>query len=191
MIPRRAAICCSAALLLAACAAPPLTLYTLETTPSPMAALPLGKKPLVIAVARITIPDELDTENIVIRDGNTLRRSTQGRWGTRLSLGITGRLTQRLAERRPDALVTDRPLTETPAYRVLINISRLDITPAGEATCDADWLIVPQDSAKPARRDRAHLTATGRAATDQEVVTLISTVLDQLATRIDIAWPRG
>ena len=146
-----------------------------------------ASRPVVIAVARVTLPDELDTEDIVVRDGSTLRRSVRGRWASRLSLGITDRLTERLAERRPDALVTDRPLTDTPSFRVLVNIGRLDVTTAGVATLDADWMIVPRDAAARTVRDRGHFTATGPVATDQDVVKLLGAVLDQLAGAINIA----
>jgi uncharacterized lipoprotein YmbA len=170
-----------------ACGAPPLTVYTLGVPSGPSNAAPLGKKPVVIAVARVTVPDELDTEDIVLRDGSTLRRSQRGRWATRLSLGITDRLTERLAKRRPDALVTDRPLTDAPSYRILINIERLDVNAAGVATLDADWIIVPHDSDAPTRRDRGHFSATGPVATDQDVVTLVGVVLDRLAGAIDVS----
>ncbi|HEY1412954.1 MAG TPA: PqiC family protein, partial [Rhodopila sp.] len=148
-------------LLLAGCSAPPLTLYTLGTPPIASDAAPLGRHPVVIAVSRVTIPDELDTEDMLIRDGNTLRRSQRGRWASRLSLGITDRLTERLAARYPRALVTDRPLTETPSERILVNIGRLDVTTGGVATLDADWMVVPRDAAAPARRQRGHFSATG------------------------------
>jgi uncharacterized lipoprotein YmbA len=175
---------CAAALLLSSCGTPPLTLYTLGAPSIGSDATPLGKRPVVIAVSRVTIPDELDTEDIVVRDGSTLRRSTAGRWASRLSLGITDRITQRLAEQRPDALVTDRPLTDTPSYRVLVNIGRLDVTSGGVAVLDADWMIVPHDAGAPTRRDRGHFSATGAVGTDQDVVTLEGAVLDQLAAAI-------
>lgn len=176
----------AAAVLLCACGAPPLTLYTLGTPATATDSAPLARKPLVIAVARVSLPDELDTDAIVVRDGSTLRRSMRGRWASRLSLGITDRLTERLARQRPSALVTDRPLTETPSYRVLVNIQRLDVSAAGRVTLDADWAIIPRDSTAPTRRDRGHFTASGPVATDQDVVTLVETVLDQLAGAIDI-----
>lgn len=179
-------VSCLAAMLLASCGAPPLTLYTLVIPSAASGAAPLGKKPVVIAVARVTIPDELDTEGIVVRDGSTLRQSHLGRWASRLSLGITDRVTERLAERRRDALVTDKPLTDTPAYRVLINIGRLDISAAGVATLDADWLIVPQETSALTVRNRVHFTVSGPVTTDQDVVTLMGTALDRLATAIDI-----
>jgi len=185
-VTRISLLCCAAALLLGSCSTPPLKLYTLGAPAEASDAAPLGKKPVVIAFARVTVPDEIDTEDIVVRDGTTLRRSTLGRWASRLSLGITDRLTERLAARRPDALVTDRPLTDTPAYRVLINIGRLDVAASGVATLDADWAVVPRDSAVPTLRDRGHFTATGPVATDQDVVALLGAVLDQLAGAIDI-----
>jgi uncharacterized protein len=176
--------------LLASCGAPTLTLYTLGAPSAASDATPLGRKPLVIAVARVTVSDELDTEDIVVRDGSTLLRSHLGRWASRLSLGITDRLTERLAKRRPDAVVTDRPLTETPAYRVLVNIGRLDVTTAGIATLDADWLVVPHDPSVPTQRNRGHFSATGPVATDHDVVTLVGRVLDQLAEAIDLPGAR-
>ncbi len=209
----------AAALLLSACAAPPLTMYTMDAPMgnapagnaptgdvprmnaprinAPMRngsgvaayAVPLGKKPVVIAVARVTAPDEIDTQDIVVRDGSMLKRSHQGRWATRLSLGITDRLTQRLAERRPAALVTARPLIETPAYRVLINIQRLDITTAGFATLDADWLVLPRDPAAPAERDRGHFSVVGPVTTDRDVVAVVETLSDRLAAAIDLPAP--
>jgi uncharacterized lipoprotein YmbA len=191
MISRAAAAWCAVTLMLGACSAAPLTLYTLgaDTAGSPAIvsnSVPLGKKPAVIAIARVTIPDELDTEDIVVRDGSTLRRSRLGRWASRLSLGITDRVTQRLAQRRPDALVTARPLTETPTYRVLINIGRLEVSVAGVATLDADWLIVSRDAAAAPVRDRGHFSATGSVVTDQDVVNLMGVVLDQLSGAIDV-----
>ena len=188
---RIALLSAAAALLLVSCGAPPLTLYTLGTPPKAANAAPLGKRPVVIAVARVTIPDELDTEDIVVRDGSTLQRSHRGRWASRLSLGVTDRLTERLAERWPDALVTDRPLAETPSYRVLVNISRLDVSASGVATLDADWLIVPRDGNAPARRNRLRFSVAGPVATDQDVVTLVGLLLDQLAGALPRDLPKA
>jgi len=177
------------ALLFSGCAAPHLTLYTLASPSIAPDTVSLGRNPVVIAIARVSVPDELDTEDIIVRDGNILQRSHLGRWASRLSMGITDRLTERLGAQRPDALVTDRPLTETPAYRVLVNIGRLDVTSGGVATLDADWLIVPRDAAAPVVRDRGRFIVTGAVATDQDVVTLVGRSLDRLADAI--ALPRA
>ncbi len=181
----------------AGCAAPPLTLYTLRTPsaagtaqPDMPRGPPLGSKPMVIEIVRVTLPDELDAEDIMVRDGDVVRRSQRGRWTSRLSLGVTDRLAERLAARRPDALITDKPQTETPAYRIVINFGRLDVTAQGVATLQADWLITPRDPKRPTLRDRTRLSQTGPVATDQDVVTLYGNMLDQLAAAIDIAGLR-
>jgi uncharacterized lipoprotein YmbA len=152
-------------------------------------ARPLGAKPVVIEIPRVTVPDELDGQDIIYRDGDILHRSSQGRWASRLSLGITARLAERLAARRPDALVTDRAQTETPAYRLLVNIDRLDVMAAGTAMLNADWVIVPRDTAKPIRRDRTRLSATGSVSKDADVVAVIGGLVDRLAQAIDVGRP--
>jgi uncharacterized lipoprotein YmbA len=182
---RRLLLSGAAVLLLTCCAGPPLVLYTLNV-PAP-GAPPPGSPGLVIQVARVTVPDELDSQDIIYRNGDILHRSQLGRWASRLSLGITDRLTERLGARRPDALVTDQPQSDTAAYRLLINIGRLDVTAAGTAELDANWTIVPRDAKKPVLRDRVRLTASGPVATDQDVVALVSGLLDRLAAAIDIS----
>lgn len=205
---------CAAVLLLTSCAAPPLTLYTLNASqPAPPEVPPgaptggshaayhaashgaphatphgtsLGAKPVVIAVARMALPDEMDNEDIVFRDGNILRRSQKGRWASRLSVGMTGRLTDLLARRRPAAVVTDRPLTEAPTYRLMINVSRLDVSHTGAATLEADWLIVPANPAQPVRRGRTRFSVNGPVASDQDVVTLVDELTDRLAGAINV-----
>jgi len=175
-------------LTLSSCAAPPVTLYALGASGVRGAVVPLRPGSVVIEVARVTLPDYLDTQDILVRRGSALETSHTGRWASRLSLGATELLAGILAQTRPEALVTDQPQTAAPAYRLSINISRLDVTTeqAGRATLDADWLIVPRDPALPARRDRIRLSADGPVATDQAVVTLETTLLTRLAHAIDI-----
>jgi uncharacterized lipoprotein YmbA len=175
------------ACLTASCASPPLTIYTLGAPGPGVDAAPLNRKTTVIEVRRVAIPDYLDSQDILVRDGNVLVRSTQGRWATRVSLETTYFLTSELARRNPDAVVTDQPQIEPPADRVFVTISRLDVTTAGVATLDADWQIVPRNPAQPVRRGRARFTSNGPVATDQDVVTLTKAVLTQLADAIEAA----
>jgi uncharacterized protein len=122
---------CVIASTFTSCGPPPLTLYTLDVPAVAWDAEPLGRKVTVIEVRRAAIPDYLDTQDIMVRDGSTLRRSPQGRWASRFSVGATHFLTGRLAQRRPDALITDQPQAESPSYRILLTISRLDVTTSG------------------------------------------------------------
>ncbi len=178
-------------LLVGACAAPGLTLYTLTAPAGGDGALPPGGHLVVVAVGRVTVPDEIDTEDLFVRDGSMLRRSSVGRWASRLSLGVTDRLSERLGERRRDLLVTARPLTETPAYRVLVNAGRLEVSAAGVAVMEADWLVVPANGRMPLERNRGVFTATGTVVTDAGVVALVGGLVDRLAEAIVLpAGPR-
>ena len=141
----------------------------------------------MIEVVRVTLRVEIDTEDILVRNGSVLAPKRAGTLG---EPSVTRRhppADWTPAASRPDALVTDRLQAEVVSYRVIINISRLDVTTGGVATLEADWLIAPHDSATPTRRNRARFTVTGPVATDQQVVTLEEKLLDQLAAAIDIS----
>ena len=183
LTPRIALLCL---LVASGCAGPPLSLYTLADS-SPAAVAPLTAHPLVISVARVTIPDALDSEDILVRDGAILRRSNTGRWASRLSIGITDLLTAQLAARRPDALITDQTQAAPVSTRLLIDIGQLDINANGTAAITASWTIIPTDTAVPIQRGRASFTALGSAATDQDVVTLTKNIVTRLAPQIDFS----
>jgi len=187
--PRAVAVILSV-LLTASCASPPLSLYTLRPSDVPAATVPFSRPGAVIEIRRVVLPDYLDSQDILVRNGNTLQRSPHGRWASRLSIEVTRYLTGLLAARRPNALITDQPPVETPSDRILITISNLDVTTAGRATLQADWTIVPHNSAEPIRGQRAVFTVNGPANTDQDVVVLMQSLLTRLADAIDIAHLR-
>jgi uncharacterized lipoprotein YmbA len=114
----------------------------------------LASQPLVITLSRVTIPDSLDSTDIVVRDGAILRRSATSRWASRLSIGITDLLTAQLAARLPDALVTDQPQASPVSARLMVDISQFDITTAGHAILTANWTIIPADTARPIAHGR-------------------------------------
>jgi uncharacterized lipoprotein YmbA len=183
----RVAILASAtAVVLGSCAGPPLKLYTLGAGHAEAEGTTFNRSPVIIAVARVTLPDELDNDDILIRSGPSLLRSAHGRWSARLSTEVTERLTAKLAARRPDALVTSSPQSQTPSYRIIITLSRFDVSVDGRATLAADWLIVPKDPASSPRRDRTTFTMDGSVATDQDVVLLAGSVMDRLGQSIDL-----
>ena len=185
----RAILCAGTlqAVLIAGCASPQLSLYTLESPRALATERPLAPHSVVIEVRRVVIPDALDTQDIVVRNGNQFDRSSTGRWATRLSMAITHYLTGQLAARRPDALVTDQTQIGTPNDRLYIAISTLDITSAGQVALEADWTIVPRNPSLPDRRQRGRFTTQGPVASDHDVVVLLQALLKQLADAIDIA----
>jgi len=170
---------------LAGCGAPPLTLYTLSDRGGlDQPAASLGEHPFVIEVARVTIPDDFDSEDILVQDGSILRRSKTGRWASRLSLEITSMVTHRLAARHPEALVTDVRQLTPPSERLLVSITRLDLTANGAAAITADWQVVPEDARRRLVRDRAQFSLSGPVANDHDVVALEEQLIEKLADAI-------
>jgi uncharacterized lipoprotein YmbA len=169
---------------LAACAAPPLKVYTLDA-PAVLVNTGPAQTQVSLEVWRIVLPDYLDTQDIVLREGNVISRSSHARWASRLSIGATDLITARLAAARPDLFVTDQPLVSPARYRLFVNISRLDVSGDGTASLAADWTIVPRDDRRPELHDRTAFARTGPVKTDLDIVTLTNEVLDELATRIE------
>jgi len=171
--------------LLVGCAGPKLVTYTLTLPPTTTPERMLPRKPLVISVPAITVPNDLDGTDIIVRDGSVLQRSRAGRWASRLSVGVTARLAERLAERYPQAVVTTTPVSDTPALSIRINISRLDVGADGTGVLEADWTIVPGNPRQPERQQRVRIVQSGAVATDADVVALLGQLVDALAADID------
>ncbi len=180
-------------LALAGCTAgPTLRVYTLleepasneePTTPADPPPPPPGAS--VIEVARVSLPDYIDSRDIVVRNGDLLERSSTGRWANRLSVAATDLITAQLATRRPDAWVTDQVQARPPDYRLMIHISRLDITSTGTGTLEADWEIVPRSASEAVIRRRIRFTMNGSVETDERVAHFERALLERLSREID------
>ncbi|HVJ52873.1 MAG TPA: PqiC family protein [Aliidongia sp.] len=173
----------------AGCAAPPVKLYTLggpaiAAGAAPAADAPFAPSTPIVEVRRVALPDYLDTQDIVVRRGNQIDRSSEGRWSSRLSIGATDLIAARLAALRPDMLVTGQPQVTPPSFRLAIDISRLDVSASGTVALEANWTIVPKGEDLPITHGRASLSEEGAVATDEEVVALTDAILDRLAGRI-------
>lgn len=183
--------CLTLAVLLAGCAAPPLTLYTLGAPAVAVGAEGGLASAPTLEVRRVALPDYLDTQDIVTRQGSQIDRSATGRWASRLSLGATDLITARLAASHPALFVTDQPQAVPATWRLFVNISRLDVSADSTAALVADWTIVPRDPARPELRDRAAFAVQGPVKTDADVVALTNALLDRLADRIGADLPRA
>lgn len=183
----------SIALALVGCtAAPALKLYMLSDSPpstegstAPDPAPPRGA--LVIQVARLKLPESLDTRDLVLRRGDVLERSSTGRWASRLSIAATDLLTVRLAMRRPDAWVTDQAYMQPPDYRLIVHVDRLDITSSGTGLVEADWEIVPRGATREIIRGRTQFSMQGAVGSDEAVVQFERLLFNKLASEIDIS----
>jgi uncharacterized protein len=187
------AVCASVAAALAGCAAAPaLNLYTLSGgSPSDDSSTALTGPPPrgapIIEIARVSLPEYLDSRELYVRRGDALERSSTGRWASRLSIAATDLLTTQLMMRLPDAWVTDQPQARTPDYRMIVHIDRLDIMSSGTGVVEADWEIVPRGASGEIIRRRTRFSMNGAVGTDEAVVHFERLLLDRLAGEIDVS----
>ncbi|WP_215748718.1 MULTISPECIES: membrane integrity-associated transporter subunit PqiC [unclassified Gluconobacter] len=176
-------------LLLSSCSSPPVRFYTLGA-PAIGNNLPASTAPeTILAVDPVIIPDYLDSQDILVRDGDLLDRSANGRWASRLSRGVTDLVTAQLSRSWPSVFVTTHPSAGSPQTRLVITINRLDITKSGQGTLEADWSFVPTDEHHPVARQRASFSAQGSVATDDRTAALTRELVNQLAVKIGTSAP--
>jgi uncharacterized lipoprotein YmbA len=141
-----------------------------------------------LEVRRILVPDYLDNTDILTRSGgDEVKASATGRWGERLSLGLTHALGADLAARVPQySIVQDG--SSNPQRQLRITVTALDLWQNGRCVLAANWSIVDQDSSIPVTSGSGtfdSLNAGGTATiTDGSLVEAVTRTLGKLADRI-------
>ena len=184
---------------LAGCAASPLPrIYVLGTPAATAAGIVNEAGRPVIELPTVALPDYLDSTDILVRNGqNELTPSTTGRWGERLSLGITHALESSLGRRLPGVLVTHTSAPGQPAVSLLVNVDGFDVYPNGQCVLTARWMI-PGDDDQPAtisQQGTFVTRATGPTGpsgmlSDASIVSAMTAAVDELADRISISMRR-
>jgi uncharacterized lipoprotein YmbA len=137
-----------------------------------------------IELKTVTVPDYLDTTDIVRRTGsNQVVMSATGQWGERLSLGVTRALAVDLARRLPDFVIESRGLFE-PAQRLLVDVERFDIDEDGLCTLTARWRITSSDGAVQSNSERGTFIEATTSKTDAAAVFAMTSAIDQLSSQI-------
>ncbi|MCL1511628.1 hypothetical protein DTI93_04375 [Parasaccharibacter sp. TMW 2.1884] len=176
--------------LLAGCASPQLHIYTLGIpVHTDTKSLQVSPQTTIVQISRIIMPDYLDSQEIITRQGEEIRRSPNSRWASRLSLGITDLITNEVAASQHDILVTDQPLAQAADIQIMVAISEFDVDVSGHAILNAHWAIVPHDRHKPMVRNIAHLAANGPVRTDADTAALMRKLVIQLAEHISRSIP--
>ncbi len=142
-------LCAAAPLAAAACSSgAPRRTYLLTPPMDPKAATTMASKQRLL-VRRVLVPDYLDTTDILTRSGrDEVKVSATGRWGERLSQGLTHAVGADLAQRMPKvAIVQDGSGSAQRQLRV--TITALDLWPDGRCVMAANWSVVDQDSSIP------------------------------------------
>lgn len=178
-----------AALGLAGCslADPPPTEYVLGRTPPATTAAVSETGLPVLEVARVRLPDYLDTTDIVERRGNELVPSPRGRWGERLSLGLTRALTASLAARLPGMVVTATLPVDRPERQVFVDVASFEPRPERGVVLVARWSVAERDSRRILFAEQTSLVEPVARADDGAVAAAMSLAADRLADRIAAA----
>jgi hypothetical protein len=136
---------------------------------------------------RVLIPDYLDTNDILLRVGaHEVHESATGRFGERLSLGVTHALRSDLAARLPLYTIALARSADRPARQILVNVDAFDVWPTGRCVLVADWTILDADRRTLLSADRGSFTiaAAGAHPDDGAVIAAMADAVQQLADRI-------
>jgi len=163
--------------------------YVLSTPADPVAGVRNEAGRPVVELPTVSLPDYLDSSDILLRDGrNELKPSVTGKWGERLSVGITHALEISLARRLPGILVTHTPMPGQPGRRVLVDVTAFDFQPDGRCVLTARWTIPGNDQQAAAIAEQGTFVTVSQASSggfsDAAVVSAMAAAVDQLADRI-------
>ena len=180
----------SAAVALSGChsADPYPNVYVLGIAPPvrPADESQLGQP--VIEVKLAQLPDYLDSTDIIThRAGGRVTASETGRWGERLSVGVTRAVALSLAAQLPGLAVTTLPPLAAPWRQVRIEIDSFSARPDGECVVSAEWSIRAGDNGRLLEKQRTALVVAVAGSGDAAVVAAMGSEVNTLADRIALA----
>ncbi len=158
---------------------PPSHVYIL--TPPAVAVGGDDRRP-VLELRTVSIPDYLDTSDIVSRDGrNEIHVSTTGRWAERLSIGAAAALRAALTQRLPRVQIVR---TNPTGPRLLIDIEAFDMQADGRCVLNARWTVPTAAQQSGAATIVTKAPVSGGAISDAAIVTAMTDAVGRLADRI-------
>jgi len=162
-------------------------LFVIGAPAPPAPGIQVGRGPATIELKPVSVPDYLDTTDILHRTGpNELTASPTGQWGERLSLGLTDALVAALSRLLPQRVVTTRPVA-APAWRIVVEIERIDIG-AGVCLLSARWSITGHETAAESAWGHGTFSAAATTTDDAAVAAAMSGLVNQLAEQIVAAF---
>jgi uncharacterized lipoprotein YmbA len=139
----------------------------------------------IVEVRPVRVPDFLDTTDIVTRGtGGEIIASQNGRWGERLSVGLTRAIRARMARRLPGLAVTTAARWADPRWQVAVDIEGLDVRPGTDSDLAATWTIIDATRHVPVAEEHVVLRQRGTFREDTEIVEAMQRQVDDLATRV-------
>ena len=176
-------------LLLGCSSGPPRSIYVLGRQENSVAGVTSDAGRPVVELKSVLLPDYLDTTDILLRDGqNEVKASPTGRWGERLSIGVTRMLAQTLNKRVTGVVVERSDTSRQPARTLLINVSAFDIWPDRRCILSARWTILGEDGRSLGAGERAtvitSVAPSSNGIEDVAVVQAMNAALEQLADHV-------
>jgi uncharacterized lipoprotein YmbA len=171
-------------LLLAGCTlAPPPRIYILGG-PMPDGDNRVEHGLPMVDLRTVALPDYLDSTDILRRHGaNEMVASPTGRWGERLSFGLTDSLANALSQHRRDLLIgTGQRVTAQ--TRLFVEVTQFDIGEDGICRLSARWRTSATDGKPLVVGDESSVTIVAKSTDDAGVAAAMSAAVDQLAARI-------
>ena len=162
---------------------PPVTYVLGPPPPITTSTEPLIGRP-VIELKRVTVPDYLDVSDIMVRQSaNVLAPSPTGRWGERLSVGVTRALAFDLSIRLPHFIVTTTP-GDGSAFEILVEIE--DFAPRADGTVVllARWRLLGETAHRTLAGERVSLADRAAGSDDAAIAAAMTREVDDLAARV-------
>jgi uncharacterized protein len=163
---------------------PPPAIYVLGDRAAPTANATSEVGLPVVLVRPVGIPDCLDTTDLQERRGDEVVASRTGRWGERLSVGITRALTAALASRLPRMAIVTSPPIERPALQVVVDVEAFEPRRDGLVLLVGRWTVADSTAREVMISERTSLVEPAVAAEDGARVAAMTRVVDRLAARI-------
>ena len=162
---------------------PPPRTYVLGAPVASVAGLSNETGRPVLDLRRVSLPDYLDTSDIQVRDGrNQLTPSATGRWGERLSVGITHALGEGLARRLPGVVVSWNGGAS--GQRLQVDVEAFDVSASGGCVLTARWTVRRDGQSTAGTVFRGTFVAQAANMADAAVVAAMGDAIEQLAAGI-------
>lgn len=187
---RGLALAAAAALLTGCGSSSTMRIFVLGSAPPSVPGVSSEAGLPVVELTTVSVPDYLDSSDILRKSGpNEMIASPSGRWGERLSLGLTHALASALSAQLPGTVITMAATDR--AQRIVVEIDDFDIAADGRCLVAARWGMLGADG-KPLAASE-HETFTGNAASidDPAVAAAMTGIVDRLAEQIAVTVRQG
>jgi len=139
----------------------------------------------VVEVKPVQLPSYLDSSDLLVRGlGGQIMPSRTGRWGERLSDGLTRALTTDLAALLPRMALTSAPPVDRPSRQVLVDVESFEATPDRGVILVARWTVTDGAARLTLASERVSITIPLADASDAAVVAAMTRAVAELATHI-------